>query len=172
MEKLSKPERLLYDYLTSRGWIHQPKTYLPYTFTDPEGTIFNAMGDYYHPVYNAWIEVKDSELNGIKCKRTAEMQSEAANLRPSYKSKASFFWIKHGWNHSVHKNSIVQKTIPPGQFLVIFTGNVNDANIKRMVNAGLHAYSFKKIGLALMILKIRHSLGFTVRNTDREKSSA
>lgn len=172
MEKLSKPERLLYDYLTSRGWIHQPDTYLPYTFTDPEGTIFNAKGDYYHPVYNAWVEAKDSELNGIKCKRTAETQSEAAKLRPAYKKNPSYFWIKHGWNHSAHKNTIVQNTIPPGQFLVVFTGNVNEENIKRIVNAGLHACSFKKIGLALMILKIRHSLGFTVRHIDGEKSNA
>lgn len=156
MSKTSKPEASVKDYLLRHGWVHQPNTLLPFTFKDREGTHFNAMADYYHPVYDVWLEIKDACLNGLKVKRTADKQSEAARLRPAYAKHPTYFQIKNGWNHSVHKQAIVQSTIGVNKFMVLFAGKPNAENIKRITNNGLHAYSFRKFPIWFMGVKIRH----------------
>ena len=153
---ISAPETIAGEYLKPLGWVRVSDTFFPtyYEFRDAEGTIFYAKPDFYHPILKAYIEVKDSSLNGVKTKAGSDRQK----LGESYAPNKLYFQLKNGWNHSAHKQVIVQQAISASKFMVVFTGKVDDKNVKRIKNAGLHAYSIANLERWLFQLRIRHSL--------------
>jgi len=66
------PEQLAAARLTSLGFALVNRTPLSYSFTDKEGTVFNAMADFYHSELELWVEVKCNHLNGKTSKANAE----------------------------------------------------------------------------------------------------
>lgn len=156
---LSKPEQLAAAVLLPLGWIHASNTYFPrkFEFRDSNGELFHAMPDFYHPLYCKYIEVKDNSLNGTKTKRTADTNYNNAISNRKYKN-LTYPQIKYQWGHSAHKQSIVQSEIGANDFMVLFTGKPDAKNIKRVINAGLHAISFATLKLWLLKVRIRHYL--------------
>ncbi|MDO9192247.1 MAG: hypothetical protein Q7U12_05070, partial [Undibacterium sp.] len=141
------------------GWIHASNTYFPrkFEFRDFNGDLFFAMPDFYHPLYGTYLEVKDNSLNGAITIRTAVANYNNAISNRKYKN-LTYPQIKFQWGHSVHKQAIVQAEIGANDFMVLFIGKIDTKNIKRIINAGLHAVSFKGLKLWLLQMRIRHAL--------------
>lgn len=94
------------------------KQTFPQIFKDSEGTEFQAKPDFYHPGSKLYIEFKCATLNGRKTKANADKQ-EADKLQ--FKGFLSDFdRINLQWNHAKQKHAIVQKTLTPQNFIVVF----------------------------------------------------
>jgi hypothetical protein len=153
MKKISKPEQDLTQYLSSRGFVLDNDSYLPGEFSDKENTSFRAKADFYHPQFDVYVEVKQYSLNGIKCKRTADKQLEAAKSRSQF---GTFHQLKNGWNHSAHKQAIVQTTLDPDRFTVLFSEEPDEATLKRIQKSGLHCFDRRRFDVWMLVAKFRY----------------
>lgn len=140
-KKFSKVELIAASYLLPLGWIHCSTQYFPVNFPHPEihGATFRAKPDFYHPEYDAYIEVKDSGLNTMKSPEQAQRSYDS-----SFSKSEDFKRIKFGWNHSCIKNSIVQQILSPWKMTVVFVNGVDAKMKKRIINNGVHFYTSLK----------------------------
>lgn len=142
-KKQSNPERLALPVLARYGFKPCHDQFFPVSFVDVEGETFNAKPDFYNPDLGIYVEVKDSKLNGKKSKRTAE--NARKSIDPWRLQKHStYYQIECDWNHSAAKQAIVQRTLTPARFIVVFTRTPDEATMKRIINSGIEAYSLDR----------------------------
>lgn len=137
------PEQLAAARLTSLGFALVNRTLLPYSFTDKDGTVFNAMADFYHAELELWVEVKCNHLNGKTSKANAEraynrIEPEKLRKHPTY------YQIQHRWNHAAPKQATVQSGIGAPQFAVVFTKQPDADTLGRIGKQGIEAYSLAR----------------------------
>jgi hypothetical protein len=148
-KKQSKPEQLALPVLAKYGFIPCQDKFFPVSFIDDEGIDFNAKPDFYNPELGIYIEVKDSYLNGKQSQRTAE--NAFKRVEPwRYNKSPTYNQIEHQWNHSAVKQAIVQYTLTPARFMIVFTGKPDESTLKRIVNNGIEAYSLARFSLFML----------------------
>lgn len=88
-------------------------------FTDSQGTEFHACSDFYHADYGIHLEFKASKLNSIKTKAGSvkRLNSMAVFRRGEPLPSDN---LSYGWNHSKHKQAIVQKALSPARLIICF----------------------------------------------------
>lgn len=98
------------------------KEVFPQTFTDASGTKFRACPDFYHAGAGLYIEFKTYKLNGTQTKTSSEQQLTDKEIwRQSRGETLSLFdRLTLQWNHSKRKHAIVQKTLTPQNYVVVF----------------------------------------------------
>lgn len=142
-QKLSNPEQLAGPVLAKYGFIPCHDEFFPVAFTDDDGAEFRAKPDFYHPIYGIYIEVKDNHLNGKGSQLTARNARNSADPWRVQKYP-TYYQIQCDWNHSATKQAIVQQTLTPAKFMVVFTGTPDEKTLKRIIKSGLQAYSLDK----------------------------
>ena len=84
--------------------------YLPTTFVDANGIVFKAKADFYDPVSNTYLEVKNRQLNNLNTKQAClSRQQVLRQRRGGYLTNIE--QLESGWNHSIYKHLIVQQTL-------------------------------------------------------------
>jgi len=146
------PEQTAAAVLIPLGFILVNKTLLPYSFTDKEGTTFNAMADFYHAGLDFWVEIKCKHLNGKTTRANAE--KAYARLDPVKLAKhPTHYQIQTQWNHSSVKHALVQSTIGHPQYAIVFTQQPDEDTLARITKQGIQAFSLKRfasmVGLQL-----------------------
>ena len=137
------PEQTAAAILIPLGFILVNKTFLPYSFTDKEGTTFNAMADFYHAELDLWVEIKCGHLNGKTSVANAKRAYE--RLDPVKLARyASHCQITTQWNHSSVKHALVQSAIGAPQYAIVFTKQPDEETLARIVKQGIQAYSLKQ----------------------------
>lgn len=137
------PEQTAAAVLIPLGFILVNKTLLPYSFTDKEGTTFNAMADFYHAELDLWVEIKCGHLNGKTTVANAKRAYE--RLDPVKLARyASHCQITTQWNHSSVKHALVQSAIGAPQYAIVFTKQPDQETLTRIVKQGIQAYSLKQ----------------------------
>jgi hypothetical protein len=137
------PEQTAAAVLIPLGFILVNKTLLPYSFTDKEGTTFNAMADFYHAGLDLWVEIKCGHLNGKTSVANAKRAYE--RLDPMKLARyASHCQITTQWNHSSVKHALVQSTIGAPQYAIVFTKQPDDDTLSRIAKQGIQAFSLKR----------------------------
>lgn len=88
-------------------------------FTDAEGTEFHACPDFYHADYGIYLEFKASKLNSLKTKAGSVKRLDSmADFRRGIPLPSDN--LNYGWNHSKHKQAIVQKELTSARLIVCF----------------------------------------------------
>jgi len=144
------PEQKAADVLLPLGCIHQNDKLMPYSFTDKDGTEFGAKADFYHPGLDLYIEIKDSHLNGKTSKSNAERAYNRVDP-DRFRKAPRYYQIQNQWNHAAAKQAVVQSTIGPPQFAVIFTGKPDDETLGRIRKQGLQALSLSRFAGMLQL---------------------
>jgi hypothetical protein len=138
------PEQKAAEILIPLGCIHQNDKLMPYSFIDKEGREFGAKADFYHPVLELYIEIKDSHLNGKTSKANAE--KAYGRVDPDRLRKAPrYYQIQNQWNHAAPKQAIVQSTIGSAQFAIVFTGKPDKETLNRILKQGIQALSLSRL---------------------------
>lgn len=78
-------------------------------FTDEDGATFKAKPDFYDQQTDTFIEFKDYKLNNERTKSTSSDRQYKITSYKGYLSQLDL--LDTGWNHSVFKQSIVQKAL-------------------------------------------------------------
>ncbi|PSU32167.1 hypothetical protein [Photobacterium phosphoreum] len=113
------------------------------SFVDSSGTIFRAIPDFYDPQNSCYIEFKDGVLN-TKPNKLSAIESSAKVQQ--YKADHNLNWTfkdayTHDWNHSMFKQSIVQKRLSKKgvTMIVVFSdrSKLSQTNINRLAKCGL-----------------------------------
>jgi hypothetical protein len=88
-------------------------------FTDAEGTEFHACPDFYHADHDIYLEFKASKLNSLKTKAGSvkRLNSMAVFRRGAPLPSDN---LNYGWNHSKHKQAIIQKALTPARLIICF----------------------------------------------------
>jgi hypothetical protein len=137
------PEQIAAAVLIPFGFILVNKTLLPYSFTDKEGTTFNAMADFYHAELDLWVEIKCGHLNGKTSVANAKRAYE--RLDPAKLARyASHCQITTQWKHSSVKHALVQSTIGAPQYAIVFTKQPDHETLIRIIKQGIQAYSLDR----------------------------
>lgn len=137
------PEQTAAVVLIPLGFILVNRTLLPYSFTDKEGTTFNAMADFYHAGLDLWVEIKCGHLNG---------KTSVANAKRAYERLDPIKLVRHAshcqittqWNHSSVKHALVQSTIGAPQYAIVFTKQPDEETLTRIIKQGIQAFSLKR----------------------------
>ena len=137
-KKFSAVELKAAAYLEPLGWIHCNTQFFPISFPHPtiHGATFRAKPDFYHPVYDAYIETKCSSLNTMRSPQDAERRYNDSFAVAGMKKDLDF-----GWNHAATKQSIVQQVLSPWKFTVVFVNGLDDKMKKRVIKYGVHCYT-------------------------------
>jgi len=137
------PEQIAAVTLNPLGFVLVNKTLLPYSFTDKEGTTFNAMADFYHAELDLWVEIKCGHLNGKTSVANAKRAYE--RLDPVKLARyASHCQITTQWNHSSVKHALVQSAIGAPQYAIVFTKQPDEETLTRIWKQGIQAYSLDR----------------------------
>ena len=120
-------------YHQQHSHLERQTSYLPTSFIDSEGTSFKAKADYYDPIIDTFIEVKNHQLNNYKTKQSSKdrlMQLEQYKGYLTNKGK-----LLNDWNHSLYKHLIVQQTLEllNIKYLVVFY-RLSDPLTKQALN--------------------------------------
>lgn len=88
-------------------------------FTDAEGTEFHACPDFYHADHDIYLEFKASKLNSLKTKAgSVKRLNSMAIFRKGVPLPSDN--LNYGWNHSKHKQAIVQKSLTTARLIICF----------------------------------------------------
>jgi len=122
--------------------VHLSKS-TPWAFQDKDGAEFRAKSDFYNPDLNIYVEVKHSSLNSKTSKATADRAM--ARIDPvRYRKAPTYYQCKNQWNHSATKQAIVQNSLTPAHFIIVFTGKPDEATLKLIEKRGIDAYSLDR----------------------------
>ena len=94
--------------------------FLPTDFTDTNGVIFKAKADFWCPITDTYLELKNHQLNNHKNKQSSKdrlIQLEQYKGYLTNKDK-----LLNDWNHSLYKHLVVQQTLAPLgiNYLIVF----------------------------------------------------
>ena len=137
------PEQLAQAKLVPLGFTLVNRTLMPFSFTDKEGTKFQAMADFYHAGLDLYVEIKCNHLNGKTSKANAEKaynRIDADRLR----KHGPYLQIQNQWNHAARKQAIVQSTVGSSQFAIVFTKEPDAETMTRITKQGIQAYSLAR----------------------------
>lgn len=135
----SKTEENAHPVFTSLGCVHVGDEYFDTTFTDKTGNTFRARPDYYHPASDCYIEFKSATLNSRTSKDNSEKALARAKSSNAFRRNTSDHWdsLNNGWNHSRHKQRIVQKALSPDNFIVVFKDGISTEDMAQYQRLGL-----------------------------------
>ena len=110
---------------------------LPMPFKGNDGMLFFAKADFYHPTEDYYIELKDHPLNVVKTKSDSERRMASI---PKHVKITNYHYLAHGWNHSLHKQKIVQSTLADNgiKLLLVFTKPIPPRKVTEMNKHGLN----------------------------------
>ena len=138
--------KTIYDSIVEKQYHHQyphlerQLDYLPITFTDANGVVFKAKADYYDPITDTFIEVKNRQLNNHKTKQSCLNRQLVLRQYRGYLTQLE--QLESGWNHSIYKHLIVQQTLAilGIKYLVVFyrPTKLTKQSINKMRNLGLN----------------------------------
>lgn len=129
-------------YHQQHSHLERQQDFLPAVFIDSNGVVFNAKADFYDPITDTYIEVKNYQLNNYKTKRDCSNREQLLKQRRGgYLTKLE--QLKTGWNHSLIKQQIVQQTLAllGIKYLVVFyrlSDPLTKQAINKMNNIGLN----------------------------------
>lgn len=121
-------------YHQQHSHLERQTSYLPTSFIDSDGTSFKAKADYYDPIIDTYIEVKNHQLNNYKTKQAClDRQQVLRQRRGGYLTKLE--QLQTGWNHSLYKQLIVQQALAllGVKYLVVFY-RLSDPLTKQAIN--------------------------------------
>lgn len=135
----SKAEAAVSFDLASLGCFSADDSFYPATFTDAVGASFRAKPDFWSPGCELWLEFKTAPLNGVKTKASAEKQIAD---RLEYRNRKgqpllTVDMLKYQWNHARRKQAIVQQTLSPENFIVVFKDSPTVADAADYLKADL-----------------------------------
>ena len=114
--------------------------YLPTTFVDANGIVFKAKADFYDPVSNTYLEVKNRQLNNLKTKQACLNRQSVLRQHKGYLTQLD--QLSSGWNHSLYKHLIVQQALATlgTKYLVVFyqPTKLTKQAINKMESLGLN----------------------------------
>ena len=143
---LSATERDALPQLSMHGF--QPcHDKFPMTFFDKLGKPFKACPDYVHATLGIYVEIKHSSLNSKTSKDAAD---NAFNRLEPHQQKMPYHQVSCQWSHAAAKQGIVQKTLGPASFVVLFVGEPSQDTLKLIEKHGIDAYSLAKLPLYLL----------------------
>ena len=88
-------------------------------FQDGQGTEFYARPDFHHADYDIYLEFKASTLNSLKTKAGSDKRLDSmADYRGGIPLRSDY--LSYGWNHSKHKQAIVQAALTPDKLIICF----------------------------------------------------
>jgi hypothetical protein len=135
------PEQIAAAILIPLGFVLVNLALMPYSFTDKEGVVFQAMADFYHPGLDLYVEVKCDHLNGKTSKAKAELAYNRIEPAKRYGKHAAYYQVRHQWNHAASKQAVVQSVIGSPQFAIVFTKRPDEETFKRIEKQGIQAFS-------------------------------
>lgn len=118
--------KTIYDSVVEQQYHHQHPhlqrqlDFLPSIFIDTNGIVFKAKSDFYDPINDVYIEVKNRQLNNYKTKQDSLNRQQVLRQRRGYLTQLE--QLESGWNHSLYKQLIVQQTLAllSINYLVVF----------------------------------------------------
>lgn len=112
------------------------KTKFTQSFIDADGKEFRAIPDFYHPKAEIYIEFKCRKLNSVT---TQETSKNALQGRRRYRQGEPWRidYLNCGWNHSKASKSIVQETLTPQRYIVVFDDPPSDVEACAYLRAGI-----------------------------------
>lgn len=138
---LSSAELNAMPFLSSFGFIPCHETFSA-TFYDKHGMPFKAKPDYYNPVLDIYAEVKYSSLNSKTSKQSADNAYE--RLDP-WQQAMPYHQVNCQWSHAAAKQGIVQATLGPASFVILFVGEPSQDTLKLIEKHGIDAYSLDRL---------------------------
>ena len=114
--------------------------YLPTTFVDANGIVFKAKADFYDPVSNTYLEVKNRQLNNLKTKQACLNRQAVLRQHRGYLTQLD--QLDAGWNHSLYKHLIIQQALAilGIKYLIVFykPTKLTKQSINKMESLGLN----------------------------------
>ena len=124
------------EYHSKHPYLIRCTDYLPMPFKGNDGMLFFAKADFYHPTEDYYIELKSHPLNIVKTKSDSDRRMAAI---PKHVKITNYHYLAHGWNHSLHKQKIVQSTLADNgiKLLLVFTKPLPTRKINELNKHGL-----------------------------------
>ena len=151
LSTLSRAELTALPYLLSYGFKPYHSEF-PMTFLDKLGKSFGACPDAYNDTLNIFAEVKHSSLNSKSSKQAAD---NAYNRLEPHQQTMPYHQVSCQWSHAAAKQGIVQKTLGPASFVVLFVGEPSQVTLKLIEKHGIDAYSLAKLSWYLLRRALR-----------------